>query len=141
MFSRRKYTIVPVLTFSKVLEYILFQPGLFLDYLASPYKTAEHVEPLDSIFDYQNCRAILVDGHEDAIMTLTTVADLAGVVARAIDHEGKWPEIGGIRGNRVTVSQVVEIGEKIRGEFRPLLSLQGFQATLLTESSRPFFYH
>ena len=99
----------------KVLEYTLFQPGLFLDYLASPYQTARHVEPLDTVFDFQNCRAIAVDGHEDAVITLTTAADLASVVARAVDYDGKWPEIGGIRGNRVTFLQVIRVGEKIRG--------------------------
>lgn len=114
-----------VLTFPQVLEYILFQPGLFLDYQNSSYKTAKHVEPLDSVFDYQNCRAILVEGHGNAIMTLTMAADPAGIVARAADHEGKWPEIGGIRGNKVTFSQVVEIGEKIRGVFHSLLNCQG----------------
>jgi hypothetical protein len=101
---------------SKVLEYTLFQQGLFLDYLASPYQTAKHVAPLDTVFDFQNRRAILVEGHEDAIMTFTTASDLAAVIALAVDyHGGKWPEISGIRGNRVTVSRVIEIGEKIRG--------------------------
>lgn len=58
----------------------------------------------------------MVDGHEDAIMTLTTVADLANIIARAVDYEGEWPEIGGIRGNRITFAEVVEIGSKVRGE-------------------------
>ncbi|KAI1409445.1 NAD(P)-binding protein [Hypoxylon sp. FL1857] len=100
-----------------VLEYTLFQPGLLLDYLAYPYKTAKHVDPLQTIFDFQNKRAIVVDGHEDAIMTLTTVADLAAVVARAVDYEGTWPRIGGIRGNRVTFSQIIDIGRRVRGDF------------------------
>ncbi|KAF3913558.1 hypothetical protein ABW20_dc0104816 [Dactylellina cionopaga] len=99
----------------KVLEYTLFQPGLFLDYLATPYQTAKYVAPLDSLFDYNNRRAIVVDGHEDAIMTLTTAADLAAIVARAVDYEGEWPKIGGIRGNRLTFSRIIEIGEKARG--------------------------
>ncbi|KAK9388765.1 hypothetical protein V1515DRAFT_643056 [Lipomyces mesembrius] len=94
----------------KVIEYTLFQPGLSLDYLATPYQTAKHVAPLDSVIDYQNRRAIVVDGHEDAIMTLTTAADLAAIVARAVDHEGEWPKIGGIRGNRLTFSRIIEIG-------------------------------
>ncbi|KAH8590954.1 hypothetical protein B0O99DRAFT_654634 [Bisporella sp. PMI_857] len=98
-----------------VLEYTLFQPGLFLDYLAFPYKTAKHVEPLQSVFDFQNRRAIIVDGHEDAILTVTTVADLAAVVARAVDYDGRWPAIGGIRGNRVTFSRILEIGSRVRG--------------------------
>ncbi|KAI1774506.1 hypothetical protein F4818DRAFT_442008 [Hypoxylon cercidicola] len=99
----------------KVLEYTLFQPGLFLNYLAYPYKTAKHVDPLQSVFDFENKRAIVVEGHEDAIMTLTTVADLAAIVARAVEYEGTWPTTGGIRGNRVTFSQILEIGQKIRG--------------------------
>ncbi|PLB52197.1 NAD(P)-binding protein [Aspergillus steynii IBT 23096] len=96
-------------------KYTLFQAGLFLDYLASPYKTAKHVEPLDTVFDFQHCRAILIDGHEDAIMTLTSVADLASVIARAVDYEGEWPEIRGIRGNRLNFEEIVKVGEDIRG--------------------------
>ncbi|EXJ92231.1 hypothetical protein A1O3_00781 [Capronia epimyces CBS 606.96] len=98
----------------RVLDYTLFQPGLFLDYLATPYRTAKHVAPLNTMFDFENRRAIVVDGH-DFVMTFTTVRDLAAVVAEAIDYEGEWPVIGGIAGNRVTVSQILKIGEKVRG--------------------------
>ncbi|KAH8745960.1 hypothetical protein BGZ57DRAFT_836676 [Hyaloscypha finlandica] len=98
----------------KVLEYSLFQPGLFLDYLATPYKTAKYVEPLNTMIDFQNRRAIIVDGY-DAIMTYTTVKDLAAVVTMAVDLDGEWPVIGGIRGNRVSISQILKIGEKLRG--------------------------
>ncbi|KAI1323658.1 hypothetical protein F5Y16DRAFT_332710 [Xylariaceae sp. FL0255] len=99
----------------KVLEYTLFQPGLFLEYLASPYKTAKHLSPLETIFDFQNRRAVIVDGHEDAIITLTSVHDLAEAVATAVNYNGEWPVNGGIAGNRLTVSQVVAMGERIRG--------------------------
>jgi len=75
------------------------------------------VAPLDTVFNFQNRRAIVVEGHEDAIMTFTAVADLAAIVARSVDYEGEWPEISGISGNRVTVARVIEIGEKIRGMF------------------------
>ncbi|KAI0399325.1 NAD(P)-binding protein [Xylaria palmicola] len=98
-----------------VIEYTLFQPGLFLDYLAFPYKTSKHVDPLQSIFDFEHRRALVVDGHEDAIMTLTTVGDLAGVIARAVDYDGKWPTTGGICGNRISVSRILEIGGRVRG--------------------------
>lgn len=121
---RRRYrTSMLNLSFLQVLEYILFQPGLFLDYLAFPYKTAKHIDPLQTIFDYQNCRAVVVEGHENAIMTLTTAADIAAVVARVVDYKGAWPEIGGIRGNRVTFSRVIEIGERVRGVSLPLVGL------------------
>lgn len=71
--------------------------------------------PLNTFIDFEKRRAIVVDGHEDAILTFTTVQDIAGVVARAVDYEGEWPTSGGISGNRVTISQVLKIGEKVRG--------------------------
>ncbi|KFY27885.1 hypothetical protein V491_00710 [Pseudogymnoascus sp. VKM F-3775] len=98
----------------KVLEYCLFQPGLFLNYLASPYRTAEHVAPLNTMFDFEKRRAIVVEGY-DFIMTFTTAQDLAKVVTGAVDYDGEWPVIGGISGNRVTVSQILQIGERVRG--------------------------
>ena len=83
--------------------------------MASPHKTAKYVTPLDTFIDFQNRRAIIVDGHEEAIMTLTAVQDVAAVVAQAVDYEGEWPKVGGIRGNRITVSRILEIGEVVRG--------------------------
>ncbi|KAM0331649.1 hypothetical protein ACHAQA_003328 [Verticillium albo-atrum] len=100
----------------QVLEYTLFQPGLFLEYLASPLKTAKYVNPLDTFIDFQNRRAILVEGYEHAILTVTSVSDIAGVVTKAVDLEGEWPALGGIRGNRLTVSEIIALGEKIRGQ-------------------------
>ncbi|KAI1765052.1 NAD(P)-binding protein [Hypoxylon sp. FL1150] len=99
----------------KVLEYTLFQPGLFLNYLAYPHKTAKHVEPLQSVFDFENNRAMVVEGHEEAIITLTAVSDIAAVVARAVEYEGTWPTTGGIRGSRATFSQILEVDQKVRG--------------------------
>ena len=107
--------------FPQILEYTLFQPGLFLDYLASPYKTSKYVTPLDTFIDFQNRRAIVVEGYEDAFMSLTTVQDIAGVVAGAIEVD-EWPEVGGIRGNRATISNIIEIGEKLRGELQLIRS-------------------
>ncbi|RYC64224.1 hypothetical protein CHU98_g1993 [Xylaria longipes] len=98
-----------------VIEYTLFQPGLFLDYLAFPQKTSKYVDPLQTVFDFKNRRALVVDGYEDVTMTFTTVADAAEVVARAVDYDGKWPTTGGIRGNRVSISQLLEIGSRVRG--------------------------
>lgn len=76
--------------------------------------------PLDTFIDFQNRRAIVVDGHEDAFVSLTTSQDIAGVVSRAVEYDGEWPEIGGIRGNRVTISQILQIGEKVRGMSLPM---------------------
>ncbi|KAL5345363.1 hypothetical protein ACLOAV_009734 [Pseudogymnoascus australis] len=65
------------------------------------------------MFDYENRRAIVVEGY-DFVMTFTTVQDLARVVAEAVDYDGEWPVTGGIRGNRVSVSQILNIGQKVR---------------------------
>ncbi|KIV87260.1 hypothetical protein PV11_02815 [Exophiala sideris] len=97
----------------KVLEYCLFQPGLFLNYLATPNKTSRYLTPLNTFVDFQNRRGIVVEGH-DLIITLTTVQDLAAVVAKAVDFEGEWPIVGGIRGNSIAVSKILEIGERVR---------------------------
>lgn len=67
------------------------------------------------MIDFQNRRAIVIDGH-DTFMTYTTVQDLAAVVVRAVDLGSEWPVIGGISGNKLPISQVLEIGEKLRGE-------------------------
>lgn len=66
------------------------------------------------MIDFQNRRAIVVEGL-DAIITFTTVQDLAAVVARAVHYHGEWPTISGISGNRVPVSRILKIGEKVRG--------------------------
>jgi hypothetical protein len=97
------------------LEYTLFQPGMFLNYFASPFKTAKHLTPLNMFIDLQNRRAILLKGHEEDSLTLTTVQDLARVVSRAVEYEDEWPVIGGITGNKVTIGQLLELGEKLRG--------------------------
>lgn len=66
------------------------------------------------MFDFENRRAVVVDGH-DFFMTFTTAQDLAGIVAEAVDYDGEWPVVGGISGNRVTVSQILKVGERVRG--------------------------
>jgi len=66
------------------------------------------------MFDFQHARAIVVDGHDDMV-TLTTLHDMAEVIAKAVDFDGAWPVTGGIRGNRLSISQVLKIGEKVRG--------------------------
>jgi hypothetical protein len=99
----------------KVLEYTLFQPGLFVNYLTRPHKSSNHVHLMEIPFDFENRRALVLDGGDNDRMTLTTVHDLAHVVAKAIDFEGEWPVIGGIRGTDISIGQLMSLGEKIRG--------------------------
>ncbi|KAK3353886.1 NmrA-like family protein [Lasiosphaeria hispida] len=98
----------------KVLEYSLFFPGQFLNYLGTPNKTAKYLSQLNTWLDFANTRAILVEGVEERI-SYTTVQDLAAVVARAVEYEGEWPVIGGVHGNTITSLEAIALGEKIRG--------------------------
>ena len=100
------------------LEYTLFQPGLFLDYLAYPHTTATHLQPLQTTFDFEHRRAILIQDH-DPEMTFTTARDFAAVVALAVDlpDEVVWPITGGIVGWKARSSEVVKLGERVRGTF------------------------
>lgn len=96
---------------------------MFLDYLASPHQTAKYVTPLNTMFDFENRRAITIEGH-DPVITFTAVRDLAVFVAKAVEYEGAWPVDGGIRGNRTTYSSIVKLGQKIRGKFESLVVLR-----------------
>lgn len=66
-------------------------------------------------FDFNKRRALLLDGGDDNRITLTTVQDFANVVARAIDFEGEWPVVSGIRGADMSIGQLITLGENIRG--------------------------
>ena len=67
--------------------------------------------------DFHKRRALVLDGGDDNRLTLTTVQDCANVVARAIDFEGEWPVISGIRGADMSIGQLLALGEKIRGGY------------------------
>lgn len=99
----------------KVIEYCLFQPGLFTEYFTFPYMSTKYIKPLEMPWDFQNRRAILREGSDDDYLTLTTVADLGNVVARAVDYPGEWPIVGGIRGSRISIKEFISVGEEIRG--------------------------
>lgn len=64
--------------------------------------------------DFENRRAIIV-GDGNYPITLTTVRDLGGVVTEALDFEGTWPAVGGLRGTQTTVADLIKLGEKLRG--------------------------
>lgn len=74
-------------------------------------------------FDFDKRRAIIAEGSESARITFTTVHDLAAVVALAVDYQGEWPVVGGICGDKLTVRELLELGERIRGKSTRPLSL------------------
>ena len=64
----------------KVLRYTLVQPGLFLNYLAHPHRSAIRVITFETHFDSHNYRAIVTDGCDDAKITLTVVEGPTNIV-------------------------------------------------------------
>ncbi|CAL1714302.1 unnamed protein product [Somion occarium] len=128
----------------KVLEYCLFQCGIFSNNLATPHKTAKHLVPIMLPFDFQNRRAIVLEGRNDIdSVTFTKVQDVANIVAEAIDYEGEWPVVGGIRGNNLTVGQVLALGEKIRGKPFAVetLTLEDIESGNINTSWYPVLEH
>ncbi|KZL68785.1 NmrA-like family protein (Rossmann-fold NAD(P)(+)-binding protein) [Colletotrichum tofieldiae] len=100
----------------KVIEYTLFQPGAFMNFLAYPRQTAKHYRiETPAFFDFDKGRAFILEGSENAEVTLTTIEDIAEVTARAVEYDGEWPTVGGISGQKVTVGEIIRLGEKIRG--------------------------
>lgn len=104
-----------------MLEYTLFQPGLFLNYFSYPHRSTAHMHIFPMPIDLVNRRAIVQKGTK-ARITLTTVQDLARVVAGAIEYSGKWPEIGGICGNQISVLDFIKVCGRVRGEYLVELS-------------------
>ena len=55
-----------------------------------------------------------MDGGDADYITWTTVKDVVHVVVQAIEFEGAWPVIGGIRGTTLSVGELIALGEEIR---------------------------
>ena len=104
----------------KVIQYTLFQIGGFMNYLGHPHQTSTHVATLPLQFDFEKQRAVLLEGSLDDVVVWTTVQDVAGAVAGAVEYGGEWPAVGGVAGSRVTVREMLVLGEAI-GMFVCLL--------------------
>ncbi|KAF3003631.1 hypothetical protein E8E13_007669 [Curvularia kusanoi] len=102
-----------------VVEYCLFQPGLLTNYLTYPHRSAKHLSPIMLPFNF-GARRMIVPCRSDsgAKITFTTVHDLANVVARAIEFEGEWPVMGGIRGSDLTFAELIALGGDVRGSIK-----------------------
>lgn len=101
----------------KVIEYTRFQIGAFMNYLGHPHQTSKHIKTLDFSFSFEKQHAMLIEGSLDDVMTWTTVEDIAVVVARAVEYQGEWPTIGGIRGTTITLGEMLQLGEQIGRPF------------------------
>jgi hypothetical protein len=100
----------------KVLEYCLFQPGLFTNYLVAPHRSAKHLTAFETPYNLARGRMLVVEHGDDELITFTTVQDLANVVARAIEFESEWPVIGGMVGTTMSIGELIALGDKVYGK-------------------------
>ncbi|KAF5009007.1 hypothetical protein FDECE_4745 [Fusarium decemcellulare] len=117
------------------------KPGLFIDFFCHPYKGANHFDTNPMFVDFETRNAIIAgDGNHPIV--LTTVQDVANVVAEAIDYPGEWPVVGGITGTRTTVAELVKLGEQLRGLFNiEKVQETDIEAGTLTASWFPIIKH
>lgn len=100
-----------------------------MNYLAYPKKTTKHVEIWGIQIDMEGMRAIVLqDSPNPGTLAMTTVEDVAQVTAHAVDYEGKWPRIGGIRGEEMAMADILQLGEKIRGMCISLAFGESYEA-------------
>ncbi len=89
-----------------------------MNYLTHPYTSSKHVYPIQTPIDFGNRRILIAEGSDDVCITFTAVKDLVSVVVRAVEYEGVWPLVGGIKGNEITIGNLIKLGERVRGEFK-----------------------
>ncbi|KAK4225467.1 hypothetical protein QBC38DRAFT_537771 [Podospora fimiseda] len=124
-------TYLTTLPSSQNLQSTLFHPSLLTNYLSpesSPFPTSQsssphstpfqshHITPLQTPFLNWKTHSALQIANHDPYITFTTAYDLARVVAYAIEYGGAWPEVGGIQGCRLRLSELVEIAERVTGK-------------------------
>lgn len=84
-----------------------------MNYLGTPHRSTKYVELMNFPIDLQHRRAIVPENEFQA--TWTTVQDLVRVVVAAVNYQGRWPEVGGITGETIASSKLLQIAQRIRG--------------------------
>ncbi|QKX61051.1 uncharacterized protein TRUGW13939_08197 [Talaromyces rugulosus] len=127
----------------KVLEYCLFQPGMFTDYLVHPYNSAKHFRSFETQFDFYNRRVLVREEGLGDVVTFTTLEDFANIVVKAVEYQGEWPTVGGIRGTDISIGELIALGEKVRGApFNvETLSTQDLKVEKIQSTWRPKVDH
>jgi hypothetical protein len=96
------------------LEYCLFQPSVFMDYFAHPHPLSPNLITWEFFIDFNKRRAIILDDGNNPF-ALTSIADISGMLALALDDPRPWPAIGSMEAYRTTSNELLALGKKLRG--------------------------
>ncbi|GJE87286.1 aromatic alcohol reductase [Phanerochaete sordida] len=105
------------------LEYTIFEDGIFMNYLASGTAGVGHLHPITVMVDVEHATAT-VPGDGSAHIVYTRAEDVGAFVAASLDLP-RWPEFSQMRGDRLTLNEVVRLSEEARGKK--------FEVTYLSE--------
>lgn len=64
--------------------------------------------------DFEGRRAMVLDGGEQPLV-VTAIGDVSRVLERALGDERAWPRVGGMRGARTTIKELLALGREVRG--------------------------
>lgn len=99
----------------KQLEYCLFQPSIFIDYFAHGGKKKNpDLITWPFFVDYEHRRAMILDDGNQPLV-LTAIKDVSGILNLALEDQVPWPAIGGMRGARTSINELLALGQKLRG--------------------------
>jgi hypothetical protein len=96
------------------IEYTLFTPGIFMEYIASPQEASSSLPAIIAGVDFNKGEASFVGTGDDPVC-LTLAEDVGRFVAAALDLD-KWDERSGMVGSRTAWNELIKLGEKVRGK-------------------------
>ncbi|KAG9190552.1 hypothetical protein G6011_08640 [Alternaria panax] len=96
------------------MQYCLFQPSIFMDYFAHPYPLESDLYTWPFFLDFENRRAMVLDDGNQPLV-ITAIQDDSQILTRALEDTRPWPKIGGIKGCRTSINELLALGKKIRG--------------------------
>ena len=102
------------------LEYTLVFNGYFLDYFGMPHCQSYMIPETPYIDIAARKAAIPGSGNDKVVFTYTK--DVARIIRKMVESEEKWPRKTHIVGDSITLNEILETTEKIRGEHRLLRS-------------------
>ncbi|KAF9738522.1 hypothetical protein PMIN07_004272 [Paraphaeosphaeria minitans] len=98
------------------MQYCLFQPSIFMDYFAHPNPLSPNLITWPFFLDFERRRAMVLDDGTQPLV-LTAIADISSLLNRALCSPlaEAWPTVGGMRGARTNINELLALGRKLRG--------------------------